>query len=93
MKRTNQESLRARISDALELPKDIVLDLPRITVIGKISVFIENHKGILEYGTDKVCVNTNIGLLVIKGRELILKSIVADEIVVEGKIESLEFEE
>ncbi|TYP54976.1 sporulation protein YqfC [Thermosediminibacter litoriperuensis] len=93
MKRTNQEGLKARIFDALELPKDIVLDLPRITVTGKVGAFIENHKGILEYSSDRVCINTKLGPLVIKGQDLIIKSVVADEIVVEGKIRSLEFEE
>lgn len=87
------EEIKRKISDALDLPRDIVLNVPRIIITGKIAVFIENHKGIVEYNSGIVKINTPIGVICIKGQNLIMKSIIADEITVEGKIASVEFEE
>jgi len=87
------ESLKQKISDTLDLPKDIVLNLCRITITGRIAVFIENHKGIMEYTSDRVKINTGNGLLIIKGEDLVLKTIIVDEITVEGRIKSVEYED
>jgi len=87
------EILKQKISDTLDLPKDIVLNLCRITITGRIAVFIENHKGIMEYTSDRVKINTGNGLLIIKGEDLVLKTIIVDEITVEGRIKSVEYED
>lgn len=86
-------NMKQKISDALDLPKDIVLDLTRITITGKLTVFIENHKGIIEYSPNLIRVNTNNGVIIIKGRDLFLKSAIADEVMIEGKIKLVEFED
>ena len=64
---------------------DIVLNVPRIIITGKIAVFIENHKGIVEYNSN--CENKHPDRVIcIKGQNLIMKSIIADEITVEGRL-------
>ncbi len=88
-----KEEFKQRISDALDLPKDIVLDLSRIIITGKISIFLENHKGIIEYSKDLVRIKTTSGVVAIKGKGLVIKSIIVDEITVEGKLETIEFED
>ena len=90
---TLSEEVKRKISDALDLPKDIVLNIPRVTIMGKIAVFIENHKGIIQYSSQRVKVNTPIGIIIVKGEELLIKSILADEITIEGNISALDFEE
>lgn len=40
---------RRNMTEALELPKEILLHLPLISFIGQEEVTIENYKGILEY--------------------------------------------
>ncbi|HHY42637.1 MAG TPA: sporulation protein YqfC [Thermoanaerobacterales bacterium] len=87
------EIIKRKISDALDLPQDIILNVPRVVVTGKIAVFIENHKGIVEYNSDSVKINTSVGVVCIKGKQLLIKTIVADEITVEGEISAVEFEE
>lgn len=82
-----------RVAKTLDLPQDIVLNIPRITLTGKIAVFLENHKGIVEYSSELVRVNTPIGTVVIRGEDLLIKTIIADEITIEGKIRSVELEE
>ena len=36
----------SKIFEAMELPKDIVLGIPYITMYGNLELIIENHKGI-----------------------------------------------
>ena len=65
------ENLKRKISDALDLPKDIVLNVPKVTVTGRIAAFVENHKGIIEYNSNWVKVNTSVGIVCIKGKGLL----------------------
>jgi len=83
------ESLKRRLAEALELPKEIVLDLPVVTVIGNEEAFLANHKGVLEYATHGVRIKTTLGEFKIVGSDLVLKEINAENIVIIGKIEGV----
>ena len=37
------------ISKKLDIPKDVILDVPKIIVIGRNEITIENHKGIMVF--------------------------------------------
>jgi len=84
------ENLKYSISEALELPKDIVMDLPKIVMVGNIQLNISNHKGIIEYNQDTLRVNSSIGVIKITGSNLKLKTILSEEIVVNGFIDGIE---
>ncbi|HHX23945.1 MAG: sporulation protein YqfC [Tepidanaerobacteraceae bacterium] len=88
-----KEGIRRRISDVLDLPPDIILNVPRVVITGKIAVFVENHKGIIEYNSQLVKINTPIGVVCVKGQDLLIKTIISDEITIEGQIKVIEFEE
>lgn len=83
--------IRETISDALELPKDTFLDLPKIILTGNREVYIENYKGIIEYTDTLMRLNTGMRLLKITGKALCIMSIGADDITVGGEIEAVEF--
>ncbi len=85
------ENLKANISEALEIPKDILLDLPKVTFIGNLQVNIENHKGIVEYSNDNVRIKIKDGILKVSGMDLVIKTIVTEEIIISGKIASIDF--
>ena len=89
MKKTDK--LKKNIADALELPQDIVLDLPKITMVGNLQLYVENHKGIIEYTSNQIRIYTKIGILRILGKDLLLKNIVLEEIVIVGEINQVEF--
>lgn len=90
MKR-NKDSIKNAVSEILELPKDIMLGLPKITMIGKLETYIENHKGIIEYSKEIIRINTNEGVLKITGKEMSIKSIITEEVSITGEIISVEF--
>ncbi len=91
MKEEKLNRMKENISDALEIPKDILLDLPKITFIGNLQVNIENHKGIIEYATDNIRVKIKDGILKVTGVDLTIKTIISEEIIISGKIASIDF--
>lgn len=88
----NRKRRNNRINEILELPKEIVSDVPKITVIGFEEILIENYKSILEYEEFYIKINTHIGAININGFNLKLKEMTGDDIMVLGKIDSLDFE-
>ena len=82
---------RKNMTEALELPKEIMLNLPLISFIGREEVSIENYKGILEYGEETVRVGTAVGVLRLTGQNLCIKQLSAECMVVTGRVEKLEF--
>lgn len=83
--------IRKQMTEALELPKEIMLGLPLISLIGREEVTIENYKGILEYSEESVRIHTEVGILHIDGQGLCLRSLSGEWLVVTGRIESLRF--
>lgn len=83
--------IKRNITDAMELPREVVLNLPLITVTGNEEVFVENYKGIIEYNEETVRVNTSCGVLRIEGRNIYIKNMSAENIIVTGTILRLEY--
>ncbi|MDD2480542.1 MAG: sporulation protein YqfC [Lutispora sp.] len=83
--------IKEKISDAFELPKDITLDIPKITILGADSATVENHKGVMSYSDNQIIINTGCGILIISGQNLAIKSIIQEEIIIIGKISNVSF--
>ncbi|ACA60540.1 sporulation protein YqfC [Candidatus Desulforudis audaxviator] len=86
-----RKKMRRTVADILEIPGEIALDLPKIILVGNVQVIIENHRGIVEYTTESVRVIVPAGEVSLRGRNLVLRNILPDELCVEGEIESLSF--
>ena len=84
------ENAKQSISEALELPIDIMMDLPRLSVVGNIEASLLNHKGIIEYTQNTIRINTKSGIFKITGENLEIKTILSEEIVIVGNIENIE---
>ena len=82
----------SRISKFLEIPREVVSNIPKITIVGFEEILIENFKGILEYEDFFVRVCTSIGIININGFNLKLNQMTDDDIEVTGKIENIDFE-
>ncbi len=82
-----------KINRALEMPEEIVSTTPKITNLGFRKLRIENYKNILEYQDFFIRVNTSIGIINISGLDLKMEEMTSDDIMIEGKIDSIEFEE
>lgn len=81
-----------KINEYLEIPKEVISDIPKITMVGNEELIIENCKGILEYEEFFIKLNTSIGNLNINGFKLVLSKITEDNISIKGIIENIDFE-
>ena len=79
-----------RLVTSLDLPADVILDLPRITMIGNTEILIENHKGIEKYTSEEIWLRVKNGNMRIYGRKLAIRFIEKDDIKLEGFINSIE---
>ena len=46
------------MAEKLDLPKEVVLDLPLVSMVGQDEVTVENHKGLLEYSAETIRIAT-----------------------------------
>ena len=83
--------MRRWITKQLDLPEDVMMDFPRITMVGQIHIYIENHKGLLSFSDREIRILLSQGQLLIKGNAFVIKTILPEEILLEGKIEQVLF--
>lgn len=81
------------ITEKLDLPKEIFLDMPKIVLVGKQEITIENHKGILVFEKNLIKVNSKIGTVNIYGQGFEIVYISSLTITISGKFESVRYEE
>lgn len=86
-----QQGLKPWLIKYLALPSDIVLGLPRITIVGDIHVYIENHQGLITYSDTELKLKSNKGYIRITGSSFVLKMMLPEEILLEGMIKEVKF--
>ncbi len=86
-----KNKFKNRISDAVNIPKDVILGVPIVRIIGQEEFYIENYRGILEYTDTVIRVQTKIGQIYLTGKRLEILYYTNDEMKVVGFIEKLEY--
>ena len=84
-------SLKNRISELSELPKDVALGIPMLTMIGQMEMIIENYRGIIEYTDILVRIHTKDGQIKVVGNSLKVDYYTNDEMKITGCIVSVEY--
>ena len=82
----------SRINEILEMPPEVVSNIPKISILGFEEMLIENYKNIIEYEDFYIKVNTHIGLINVNGFNLKLIQMNQDDMRITGKIDSIDFE-
>ncbi|MCA0147556.1 MULTISPECIES: sporulation protein YqfC [Rossellomorea] len=80
------QQMRKWMTQKMDLPEDVMMDLPRVTMIGQIHIYIENHRGLLTFTDREVRLLLKQGQLLIKGEQFVIKMILPEEILLQGKI-------
>lgn len=89
----DKKNLKARISDAAGMPKDVILGVPLLTITGQSEACIENYRGILEYTDKLIRIQTKLGKIHVIGRNLQIEFYTNDEMKIVGHITVIEFHE
>ncbi|UOF88923.1 sporulation protein YqfC [Fodinisporobacter ferrooxydans] len=78
-------------TDFLDLPKDALLDVPRVTLIGGLQAYVENFHSVMEFSDKQLRLQLTKGQLIIKGSTLEIKRIVDDQVMIEGQIDAIQY--
>lgn len=85
------KKVRKLASDWFDIPQDVALNIPRVTMIGSLQLHVENHRGVEHFSNEQLILRINEGALKIVGKDLKIRSIYTEEVVVEGIITGLSF--
>ncbi len=80
-----------KIFDLFGLPRKVLLDLPRLVMLGNCRLIVENHRGLLEYTETVIRIRTARTELKISGENLSLMYMIKEEIGLEGKFTCIEW--
>lgn len=83
---------RELIAGKLDIPKDIMMSLPKIIITGDEEITIENHKGIILFEKNLIKINTKIKVVNIQGENFEILYIGDSTITISGKFKSVVYE-
>ncbi|HEY3363603.1 MAG TPA: sporulation protein YqfC [Symbiobacteriaceae bacterium] len=86
-----KRDLRDKVASMFELPADVMMDVPRISLVGDMELVVENHRGLSEYKSDRVVLAVSGGQVAISGADLAIGSVSPDQIVILGKIRAFQY--
>lgn len=86
-----KESLKKKMTSATNLPKDVILGVPIITMTGQLEVCVENYKGILEYTDTMIRIRSKIGQIKVVGENMQIEYYTNDEMKITGHIKTIEY--
>ncbi|MEG1538102.1 MAG: YabP/YqfC family sporulation protein [Clostridiales bacterium] len=81
-----KNKLAAAMANALELPEEVALSLPRLTLIGDGRLLAENHQGVIVYASNRIVFATVMGEVEIAGANLSLGRLSPGELTITGEI-------
>ena len=79
-----------RIAEGTDLQDTPIPGLPLIELAGDRRVLMENHGGVTEYGTERICVRVKFGQVCISGEDLCLSKMSKYQLIISGRIASIE---
>ena len=86
-----KRKFRKLTAELLDMPQDVVYDLPRLTMIGDRQQYIENHRGVVHFSTERLRLALHNGEIDVFGTELVIRQIWTEEVFIEGHIASIQF--
>lgn len=82
----------SRLNEILEMPREVVSNIPKISILGFNEMIIENYKNIIEYENFYIKIKTYIGIININGLNLKLLQMNQDDIRITGIVDNIDFE-
>lgn len=86
------QMLSSGIVQEFRLPEEASGNIPYIRLLGRKSVTIENHRGVLEFSDKRIRLYTKPGILCIEGKGLYIESIERGWMVCKGEIDGIRYE-
>ena len=84
-------SFRDKMAEILDMPKEFIGDSPVVSIVGDREIMVEGCKGIIEYTTNTIRLNTTKYMIKISGADMELKAVASEYIHILGKIAGVEY--
>lgn len=79
-----KKKLSEHIAENLDIEKDIIMSIPRLSIVGNREIYIENYRHITEYTSECIAIKTSDYVLKIEGAELKLRYITKEDLKISG---------
>ena len=89
MGKSEKKTIKEQMQLAMEIPKELLKNFSRVTILGAEDVWIENYQSMLEYDENYIRLSNNIGIY---GQNLKVEEINEEDILIVGNIKKVEFE-
>ncbi|WP_088228753.1 YabP/YqfC family sporulation protein [Desulfosporosinus sp. FKB] len=87
------KKIQTSVGDILDFPPDVAGEGPKITITGRQEILVENYQSIINFSEEEIRLETADGEIFLSGKGFVLKTILATELRIEGKLNALSFEE
>ena len=91
-KKPRRAGFLEKTAELFDLPADALAGLPRLELTGDGELRMENHKGILAYGSEEIHVSGGVFIVKIAGEGLELRAMTGLELLITGKIRQIELD-
>ena len=88
----SKRELPQELAERLALPEEALLGTAKLTVTGSRRLLVGNHHGVMDYGRERIVVSLGRGKLNISGTELVIAAMNRRELLISGRIQSVEWE-
>lgn len=79
-------------SDKLGLPKELIMNIPKLSIAGNKELFLENYQNIVEYTDRIIRIKTKDYVVRITGEYLKITQMDADNLFAKGDFREISFE-
>jgi sporulation protein YqfC len=82
---------REQLTQKMKLPRDLVLGAAVLTVTGRSEAYIENYRGIIEYTSERIRLQTKTCQMMLSGEGLHIDYYTEDEMKISGQIGEIRY--
>ena len=83
------KSWMERLADSADLSGEPLPLQPLVELAGDRRVLIENHRGVVQYSREKICVKVRYGTVAVTGCGLELSRMTREQLVISGRIDGI----
>ena len=82
-------AIKTKLAQKLNIPEDISDGLPIVTITGKKEIYVENYRGIIEYGKNCIRIQTKECRITFTGKNLEIAYYTNVDMKIVGELESV----
>jgi sporulation protein YqfC len=79
------------LAETFDIPREVIVDLPKITIMGRLELLIENHRGIVEFHPTVVRLRTACGTVTVTGSSLTLGELSESRVSIRGAVDGVRY--